>query len=230
LLTVLISCATHHTTSGRRYEFLKRIERLALSSPRQLNNTATSPLPLQAGQWVTFFTRSKKGQRMELGLTTYKVLKMEGSLTTLEIETEGPESDKVIVLTYEIENYPVSDVLGPTKGEMDKLANKIYFKSVMLKQGDEPAKVMPPDVLKKAGAITQKALAKFYRIGNGRLASCSSPYLQSGQCSLYNYEGEVAGRSGKGLVLGHSEVPIVHFIQSEDDKSITQVINFGLAQ
>lgn len=223
---LLVSCASG-PSKEQVAAFKNKLDEEKIQMVKDLGASSTSRIPLKAGQWVKIHTVIKEGNK-DQNLATFKVLKVAGKTVTMEVETTNASSLGLQVMQYEVENYPVWDKLDISKHELEKLVDKMNIKKIIMKQGNEPAQEISVAYMPMAKGMLKQLFSSGYRIGDLKKEACSSEYIKSSNCVVFDYQASAYGFTTKGTSYTHSAIPIVGFIKSISDKSETKVVNFGL--
>lgn len=223
---LLLTACTHAPTVEEKQHFGQEIDKLKLPATKSFGSSKSKRIPLKAGQWVTIMTQMKDENKSP-NLSTFKVLKVSGKTVVIEIESFSATSAKNII-QYEIEHYPMYDMLSVTKNELEKYLENIKIKKVITKYGDNPAKEMSADVISMGKGYVKSLFLTGYRVGEPTKEDCSSDYIKAKKCIVYGFEANVMGQSMTGKSYAHSDIPVVSFIKSDSDRAYTQVINYGL--
>ncbi len=224
LLFALLSACSHAPTAEESQLFNQKIE--TKKSNKSLGSTKDSRIPLKAGQWVTFVTEFKDGSYSK-SLSTYKLLKYNGKSLTMEMETSSAKSPDLHIIQYEIENFPNYSKLSMTQKDMEKYIGDVKIKKILMKQGNNPVQEMPVQLMPTSKESVKAMFASGYRISEPKKEACTSTYIKATKCIVFDYETNMMGYISTGKTYTHSEIPLVSFIKTENDKSVTEVINFG---
>ncbi len=225
LLTLAMACA-HRSSKEEKAAFANKLQKEKLQTVKDLAPSPNSRLPLKAGQWVKLLTTVKESN--EQGLITYKVLKVNGNNITMEVVNTSAALLDLNVTQYEIENFPVSVKLDISKAELERLLDKMEVKKITVRNGHEEPHELPKTLMPMTKNTLKQAFASGYRVGEPKAQACSSAYLSSKKCIVFDYEASAFGFSTKGQSFAHGAVPIVGIIKSESDKSNVEVVNFDL--
>lgn len=226
LLALLTGCASN-PSKEQVAAFQNKVDQEKLQIVKDLSPTSNSRLPLKAGQWVKIHTVMKEGNKDQT-LATFKVLKVAANTVTMEVETTNASTLGLQIMQYEVENYPTWDKLDISKHDLEKLVDKMNIKKIIMKQGNDSAQEISVAYMPMAKGLLKQLFSSGYRIGELKKEACSSEYLKSSNCVVFDYEASAHGFTTKGTSYTHSAVPVLGFIKSVADKSETKVVNFGL--
>ena len=227
LFVLLVSCSSA-PTKEQTDAFDKKMQSLRIKGTKSLGPSGFSRIPLKSGQWITFLTSTKeKGALTNRGVSTFKVLKVSGKNVTMEVESIHENSADKSIIQYQIENYPSYTKMNVTKEELEKMLENLKISKIIMKMGTEPAKEMPTAFMPKS--LLKDLFANGYRVSETKNESCSSSFLKSKRCMVFDFEATALGFSTKGKSYGHSDIPVMSFIKSDADNNITEVINYGMS-
>lgn len=227
LFCVILTACSQAPTAQEKQSFNEEINKLKLPEIKSFGASKTKRIPLKAGQWVTIMTQMKDDTK-GINLSTFKVIKVVGKTVTIEVESFNANSAKNI-MQYEVENYPMYDMLSVTKNELEKYLENIKIKRVVTKYGDRAPTEIPLEVINMSKGHVKSLFLTGYRIGEPHKEDCSSDNIKAKKCIIYNFEANVMGQAMSGKSYAHSDIPIVSFIKSDSDRAFTQVINYGLS-
>jgi hypothetical protein len=114
-----------------------------------------------------------------------------------------------------------------TQKDMEKYIGDIKIKKILMKHGDNPVQEMPVHLIPTSKETVKNMFASGYRISEPKKEACASNYIKASKCIVYEYESNIMGYISTGKTYTHSEIPLMGFIKTENDKSVTEVINFG---
>lgn len=223
LLILVVSCSSAPSKDQLK-AFRKQVDAKRMKGSRDLGPSTNSRLPLQAGQWVTVLNTSKDGK--EMGLSTFKVLGVSGKSVRMEVETISAKNQDPQIMQYEVDNYPMYNKLNVSKAELESYLDNLVIKKMVMKNGKEPAQEMPTAFVPKG--MLKDLFANGYSISTPKKEACSSSYLNSGSCIGFDFEVNVFGFTTKGKSYAHSAVPVMGFVKSDSEKTLSEVVNFGL--
>ncbi len=227
-LTLIILASCSSGPSKKHVEkFAQKVTEEKTSQLIQLKKSSSQRLPLKVGQWVKVVTEFKTGVQ-DKNFLIYKVIKIQGNLVKMEIESMNASNLEPKILQYEIENYPMDYKIALSKKEINKLVDKMVIKQMKIKVGENPVEELSKAYLPMAKGLLKNLFISGHQTGEAQKSDCSSEYLSSELCHIFDFEASLLGSSFKGKTYAHSEVPIVGFLKMISEQSETKVINFGL--
>jgi hypothetical protein len=159
-------------------------------------------------------------------LMKYKVLKVEGTKVTMEIESRS-SSAKPSLMAYVVDHYPTQSEMSMTKEQFDKHIDDLTFERIIFQSGDSKPTEVPTNITLLTKQYIKNVFTGGYRTGDVTYTACGTPELTSTRCYTYNYQAEALGFSMKGTVHAHGGVPIVGFIDQTSDQGSSRVIAYG---
>ena len=223
----LCSCASMlRSTSPESAEVvLLRAKQLEVE-PQKLSSSKSERSRLRPGQWVATLHRSNNDIN-DVTLQILKVVDIKGDVVTLESETYASSADgKRQVIQQQLANYPVNLRTAYSNTQTPAAIENIEVRSIKMQDGDGEI-VSLPQIPMGLGKLGASMVNKTVSSGSIEKSPCASNLIESPQCYVIPFEVSVLFQKISGTTYGHSDVPIVGFIKSEDNTGTTEVIGYG---